>query len=170
MTTCRPHNFELVKSYGADAVFDYSDADDCAAKIREYTEDGLKYAFDCISEGSSIAVCANAISSKGGHYSALLSVSDFPRDDVTSKSTLAYTAMGKAIRLRGNDIPAIPENEQFASKFWTLTEKLLKDGKFKTQPVKVGSGGLQGVFDGLDLLRKGKVSGEKLVYLVKDTP
>lgn len=51
--TSSPRNFDLVKSYGADAVFDYSDPETCAKNIREYTNNSLKYAFDCISEHSS---------------------------------------------------------------------------------------------------------------------
>jgi hypothetical protein len=33
-------------------------------------------------------------------------------------------------------------------------------------PVKLGSGGLEGVLDGLDQLKEGKVSGVKLVYKI----
>lgn len=72
VTTCSKRNAELVKGLGAEAVFDYSDAD-CAEKIREYTQDELMYAFDCISEGNSPNICAGALSSKGGvKYSAIL--------------------------------------------------------------------------------------------------
>ncbi len=72
-----------MKSYGADKVFDYSDPDKCGKQIREYTNDKLKYAFDCISEKTSPQICAEALSSTGGTYSTLLPVEDFPRDDVT---------------------------------------------------------------------------------------
>jgi len=52
VTTCSPRNFDRVKELGADAAFDYSDKD-CAKNIREFTNNSCKYAFDCISEGSS---------------------------------------------------------------------------------------------------------------------
>ena len=42
ITTYSPRNFDLVKSLGADAAFDYNDPE-CAAKIKEYTKDDLKY-------------------------------------------------------------------------------------------------------------------------------
>ena len=53
ITTCSPRNFDLVKKYGADAAFDYSNADECAKNIRDYTNNNLRYAFDCISEKGS---------------------------------------------------------------------------------------------------------------------
>lgn len=82
ITTCSPRNFDLVKSYGADKVFDYSDSTECGKQIREYTNDNLKHAFDCISEKTSPQICADALSSAGGIYSALLKVENFPRKDV----------------------------------------------------------------------------------------
>lgn len=56
ITTCSPKNAEFVKKLGAEEAFDYRDADACGKKIWEYTGDKLKYAFDCISEGSSAKV------------------------------------------------------------------------------------------------------------------
>ncbi|UCK58859.1 hypothetical protein AFCA_001695 [Aspergillus flavus] len=41
LTTCSPHNFDLVKRLGADAVFDYKDPNS-AAEIRQYTNNNLK--------------------------------------------------------------------------------------------------------------------------------
>jgi len=58
----------------------------------------------------------------------------------------------------------------FAVKFCGLAEKLLKEGKIKAHPVDVRPGGLKGVLEGLDEMRKGKVSGKKLVYRVEETP
>ena len=55
IATCSEKNFEAVKALGADEVFDYRD-EKCGEKIREATKDGLKYAFDCVSEGSSMEV------------------------------------------------------------------------------------------------------------------
>ena len=43
---------------------------------------------------------------------------------------------------------------------------LVKDGAVKPLPIKLWEGGLQGVPDGLQYMREGKVSAEKLVYRV----
>ena len=59
---------------------------------------------------------------------------------------------------------------RFASMFWGIAEKLLNEGKVKPHPVDLRPGGLKGVLEGLDEMRKGKVSGKKLVYKVEETP
>ena len=45
LTTCSPHNFDFVKSIGADAVYDYKDSE-CANKIKKDTSDSLKLIWD----------------------------------------------------------------------------------------------------------------------------
>lgn len=52
--------------------------------------------------------------------------------------------------------------------FFDLAQKLLAGEKFRLHQVNVGNGGLHGVLEGLDLLRAGKVSREKLVFRVSD--
>lgn len=169
VTTCSPRNFDLVKSLGADAAFDYDDPE-APKKIREYTEDKLSYAFDCISSDSTAEFCAKAIGSAGGKYSQLLSAKVTSRKDVTSYGTLAYTTTGEYSVKFGKELPASPTDFKFATDFWALSEQLLKEGKIKAHPVDVRPGGLKGLLDGLDLLRKNKVSGKKVVYRVAETP
>lgn len=166
VTTCSPKNFDLVKKYGADTAFDYADASKCSQQIKEYTNDKLKYVFDCISEKNSPQICADAIGSAGGEYSALLQVPNFPRKDVNSRTTLAYTILNEDFKFAGHEMPASKEDFEFAEKFWDLSTKLMAEGKIKVPPMKVGKNGLEGVFEGLDALRNGKVSGQKLVYVL----
>ncbi|KAI4744158.1 GroES-like protein, partial [Aureobasidium sp. EXF-8845] len=153
---CSPHNYDLVKSLGADATFDYKDPE-CSSKIREHTKDNLKHAFDCIAEGSSPDICANAISSKGGVVSYLLPAKS-SREDVTDQSTLGYTVVGEAFTFAGHPIPAKPEDFEFGKMFWELAEKLFAEGKVKAHPKELREGGLEGVFGGMDDMRSGKVS------------
>lgn len=64
---------------------------------------------------------------------------------------------------------------EFAKRWAGVCERLLGEGRVKAHPVRVeregerekGKGGLEGVLEGLERLRRGEVSGEKLVYLVK---
>ena len=44
--------------------------------------------------------------------------------------------------------------------------KFVKDGAVKPLPIKLWEGGLQGVPDGLQYMREGKVSAEKIVYRI----
>jgi len=169
LTTCSPHNFDLVKSLGATAVFDYR-SPDCAKQIREYTNNNLKYAFDTVSLEPSAKICADALSSTSGCvYSALLKV-DVPREDVENKRTMAYTAIGELFKFGDTEYPGNEEDFKFAKMFWSLSEKLLGEGKFKVHPPSVGKGGLKGVLEGLQKMREEKVSGQKLVYKVSETP
>lgn len=163
VTTCSQHNFDFVKSLGADEAFDYKDPD-CAKKIREYTNDSLTHVFDCISEGSSPKICAEAVSSKGGAISFLLPTSQ-PREDVETRNTLGYTVVGEAFDFGPNKIPAKPEDFEFGIKFWNLAEKLFAEGKVKVHTPEVREG-LENVFVGLSDLKEGRVSGKKLVYKI----
>ncbi|KAK5115717.1 hypothetical protein LTR62_000806 [Meristemomyces frigidus] len=167
ITTCSPHNFDFVKSLGAQEAFDYNDPE-ISKKIKEYTSDKLTKAFDCISEGASPNICSEAIGSKGGKVSDLLPTKR-DRTDVENQMTLAYTTFGEDFKFGPQPYPANKEDLEFGSKFWEITRGLLESGKVKVHPVQVGKGGLQGVFEGLQMLKEGKVSGKKLVYKVRET-
>ncbi|OJJ42535.1 hypothetical protein ASPZODRAFT_137171 [Penicilliopsis zonata CBS 506.65] len=167
LTTCSPHNFDLMKSLGADAVFDYRDPN-AAAAIREYTNNQLKLVFDTISLDASAKFCEQAISTAGGDYTNLL-MAKVDRANVNSRGTLGYTVIGEAFTFGDKPIPAIPANRAFGEKWWAIAEQFLKDGKIKPHPPQVNPGGLQGVLEGLELLKTDKVSGQKLVYNVADT-
>ncbi|KAL4913079.1 hypothetical protein BDW62DRAFT_220886 [Aspergillus aurantiobrunneus] len=156
ITTCSPRNFDFVKSLGADAVFEYSDPDS-AGKIREYTDDNLKLVLDTISIESSIKFCDNAISTRGGDYSALLLVG-IERENVNDRWTIAYTAIGEEFKFGQRHFPAKPEDKAFAEEFAGIAEKLLAEGKVKVHRPKVCPGGLAGVLDGLKLLKEDKSS------------
>lgn len=162
VTLCGSHNFDYVKSIGADAAVDYKDKD-CGEQVRKLTEDNLKHAFDCISEGESARICGEALSSTGGKTSYLLPTKT-PRTDIETANTLAYTITGEAFKFGPMDFPANPADLEFGIKFWELSTKLFAEGKVKVHRPEVRKGGLEGVFGGLQDLREGKVSGVKLVY------
>ena len=63
-------------------------------------------------------------------------------------------------------MPAKLQDFEFAKKFWNLATKLLASQQVTVHPIKVGSGGLAGVLDGLKKLEKGNVSRVKLVYRI----
>jgi hypothetical protein len=128
----------------------------------------LTTVFDTVSVESSAAICAAAMSSNGGVYCNLLG-GDCPRQDVQSIFFLAYSLSGEAYIFEGDSYKAQPEDFVFGAKFYALAEKLWAEGKWKTHPRRVGAGGFQGAVAGMQEMREGKVSGEKLVYRVDET-
>jgi len=166
ITTCSSKNFDLVKSRGADEVFDYTDPD-VGSKIRKITGDKLKYAWDTVSEEKTAKICAEALSSsgEGAHYGTILNVKA-PREDVKFTTTLMYTVFGEEFTKGGHPFPASKEDFEFGKVWFALTEKLVGEGKLKAHPASVRDGGLEGILKGLDDLKEGRVHGEKLVYRI----
>lgn len=161
--TASSRNFDLLRKLGADHVFDYKDAD-VGAKIREASNDKIKLIFDCIAEKGSFEIGAAAMSSSGGHLSALLAPpKNFPRKDIKTAFTLGYTALGERF---SENFPASQTDYDFGTKFWKLSEGLLSEGKIIPHPAEVRKG-LGGVIQGMQDMKEGKVSGVKLVWTVE---
>ena len=94
LTTCSARNFQLAKALGAHEAFDYHDAEACSAAIRATTNDDLLYAFDCVTEGTSLQICADSLTPRAdvALYTATLPVAGkFPRKDVQHGWTSGYT-------------------------------------------------------------------------------
>jgi hypothetical protein len=102
----------------------------------------------------------------GGKYSSLLFPVECPRKDIVLSMVFAYTAYGEAFTKFGHEAPANNGDYLYASKFFDICEVLLAEGKLKPHPSARRPNGLDGVLDGLNELRDGQVSGEKLVYSV----
>ncbi|KAI3397949.1 hypothetical protein diail_10025 [Diaporthe ilicicola] len=172
LTTASPHNFEYLKSLGADAVFDYhTPVEELAKEIKSHTDNKLTLAWDCSPTPESTQLSALAMSdSQPGVYGALLPVKDETlkaiNSNVSGGFTMGYTVFGEAFSRSGRDYPAKPEDAAFGEAFWQLSGDLLAQGKFKVARMSVNQGGegLEGVLKGLDDLREGRVSGTKLVY------
>ncbi|KAF2837928.1 oxidoreductase [Patellaria atrata CBS 101060] len=168
IVTCSPHNFELVKEYGAVATFDYGD-DDAAEEIREYTNGKLKLIWDTVSISWSAEFCASVMSPEGGKYASLLPMR-ISAENVESTTTMAYTVFGEDWKMGSMFFPAKKENFEFGKTWFALVEDLISKGRIGPHRIGVGEKGLEGVLDGLQLLRDSKVSGKKLVYRIEDTP
>lgn len=166
IATCSPHNFELVKSYGADKVYDYK-SPDCAQKIRSDTGNLLEYTIDCFAEDSSMRFCYAAIGRAGGHYTALNPYNDrlATRKVITPDWILATYITGE-----GSKWPAPyasepePRLREMADLLFPRIQRLMDGGKIQPHPVKLEDGGLPGLLDGVQKIRNGGVSGQKLVY------
>ncbi|KAI0508527.1 putative zinc-binding oxidoreductase ToxD [Xylaria bambusicola] len=167
ITTCSPRNFGFTRSLGASKAFNYKDPA-CGKKIRDYTNGRLKLAFDCISEGNSARLCCEALADDdSGSRIVYLNPISHPRGNVESSQVLAYTVNGEAFDKGTTHVSAAPEDLEFGKRFWELATELFAKKLITTHPSMICEGGLQGVIDGLDMLRAGKISRKKLVYRVQ---
>lgn len=169
LAVCSPHNFALVQSRGASKCFDYN-SPGCAAQIKQYTHNRLAFALDCVTTASSMRLCYDAIGANGGKYVSLdpfNSRVQRSRPDVKAFFCYALTIFGIPIDLDGEFArDAKPEDRKLAEKFVKIAETLIARGKVKAHPGMIKAGGLGGIIDALDLLRKGKISGKKVVFSV----
>ncbi|KAL4924112.1 zinc-binding alcohol dehydrogenase family protein [Aspergillus undulatus] len=168
IATSSPHNFEYLKSLGAEEVFDYK-SPTAGDDIRRYTGNKLKLAWDCTGYGA--AVIGKGLSSEGGKYATIIPVQKEEVEKVNPNvdgpyTTIMYTIFGERYEKFGSVTPAIPEEFEFAKGFWEITRGLLAEGKLKAPRVFLNKGGsgFEGILKGLDELRANKVSGGKLVY------
>jgi len=85
---------------------------------------------------------------------------------VQMKHTLGYTVVGEYFKFGPQEVQAKPEDFEFGKMFWELSRGLLEQGKLKVHRPSVNKygKGLEGVLKGMDNMRQGKVSGEKLVF------
>ncbi|KAK5637447.1 hypothetical protein RRF57_013162 [Xylaria bambusicola] len=172
LTTCSSHNFDLVKSLGANAVFDYKSST-CAADIKALTQNRLRYSWDCTGDGAGI--CAAAMSdAETGVYGTIM-----PADyELLSKTNpmvegqpfmRGYDTQGEDYFWFGQT-PVTPDVEEMKYYQWflELTQPLLESGAIKPPRAVVNrtGAGLEGVLKGLEEMKLGKISGEKLVYTI----
>ncbi|KAI1085698.1 putative zinc-binding dehydrogenase family oxidoreductase [Whalleya microplaca] len=166
IATCSPSNFELVKSFGATAVFDYHQ-ESCADDIRKHTRHSLKFVLDCISEPETMQFCYKCLGRAGGKYTALEPFPGFlhnRKKTVEPDWVLGPTLLGKPLSWpepfgREGD----EEYRKFGFEWFAVVQKLLDDGKLETHPLEVVGDSLNGILEGLEILRKKQVSGQKLI-------
>ena len=167
IATCSPRSFELARSFGADAVFDYSE-ETCADEIRDYSNNSLRVAIDCISTAETMALCYSAMGRAGGRYVAL----DPFNSEVAASREVVRPSWVVGMEPLGDDIawPAPYGRKSNAEaldfcRAWNPTmQSLLDRGLIRRHPQLVRDTGLAGALEGLEDIRQGKMSGQKLIY------
>ncbi|KAF1975695.1 GroES-like protein [Bimuria novae-zelandiae CBS 107.79] len=176
--------WEMLKAepYGYEHLVDYRD-DGWAERVVELTgSERMHYAYDCISEGSSVEKVSSLLA--GGGKAAI----------VRSRAGGAWTAghlpvepiygavwegLGEEVEYQGFTIPRSPAARDFAVQFYRWLSSAVGSA-IKPVPIRLMPGGLEKVVqDGFHLLGSGKmedrdvtraeewmrpVSAEKLVY------
>lgn len=167
IATCSPHNFDLVRSYGASAVFDYRDPG-CTADIKHFTRNGLSFALDCISTTASMQFCYQVIGRAGGKYTSLEPYAEVVAQ--TRRVVKPDWIMGP--QLLGKEIawphphwrPADPKMAEFGASWTATLQTLLDKGLIRPHPILIKPGSLQGALGGIEDIRSNKISGKKLVF------
>ncbi|KAK6064321.1 zinc-binding dehydrogenase family [Seiridium cupressi] len=169
ITSCSRKNFALVESYGAEKAFNYHDTD-CAAQIKAFTHNALDYALDCVCDATSMAACYQAIGRAGGAYTTLepYQQQSHVRKRVRPSWLLGTALLGREIGWKPPyHVPADPMLRRFGSDWFQCAQRLLSCGEIRAHPVRIGeNAGFQHILEGVELLRRKAVSGEKLVYRI----
>ncbi|KAI9699172.1 MAG: putative secondary metabolism biosynthetic enzyme [Bogoriella megaspora] len=167
IATCSPANADLVKSLGAEQVFDYR-SPSCGADIRSYTSNSLAHVLDCVTDAETMKMCYEAIGAPGGMYVAIDPFAtriQYSRRDVRADWLMIYSLFGNPVKLAGvYGRPAQPQDREFASRLFPMAEKLLSQGLLRPHPIEIRTGGLKTISYGIDDLRAGRVRAKKLVY------
>lgn len=114
--------------------------------------------------------CYKAIGRAGGRYTTL---EPYPEGHATRKRVKPEYILGPALlgrRIGWKEpytIEANPELRIFGRNWFQCVQRLLDSGEIRPHPVKLHDRvGFDGILEGIELLRKKSVSGEKLVYRV----
>ncbi|EJD00001.1 dehydrogenase [Fomitiporia mediterranea MF3/22] len=167
IATSSPRNFPLLQSLGADLVFSYADPE-VPEQIRGATSGKLAHAVDCISEGETPSQVIQAMGDQGGVLTTLLPYKS-SRLNVETNLILGYHLLGKDTEIP-IQMPLDIAQYEFGPQATEILTTVLSNGKLKPGPIKVMPKGLESANDGLDYMREGKVSGEKIIYRIADTP
>ncbi|WVW83493.1 hypothetical protein I302_105514 [Kwoniella bestiolae CBS 10118] len=173
LTFASPHSFDLVRSYGADQVINYRDAN-AIDQALEITSGGAEYAFDTISEGGSFNIALKSLGLKGKQLNVLNPLPEGfaeTKGSAEVQNTVVYTLLGKELNLAlrtpetPSIIPFIQGEYDFGTELYKKTPEWIVRYGFKANPIDVRDG-LELVSQGLKEQMEGKVSGKKLVYKI----
>lgn len=105
IATCSPSNSSLALRFGAEKVFDYRSST-CAADIRAYTSNELKYAFDCITQADTTELCYSALGRAGDRHVSLEpfreTVAPLQPPTIDPSWVMILTIFGRKVALDGD--------------------------------------------------------------------
>ncbi|CAN9215863.1 unnamed protein product [Alternaria alternata] len=149
----------LIDRSKGDAIVDYREGE---VKLVESIKKALggkklKHAFDAVSENGSHMTIAKVLEDDG-HVTFVLPYNKYEGMAETVKQTFSNVSTSHG------------DEKDFAYVYFRYMARGLAEGWFKSHPAEVIPGGLEGVQEGLERLRKGKASAVKYVFRIEETP
>ncbi|KAH7101716.1 GroES-like protein [Auriculariales sp. MPI-PUGE-AT-0066] len=180
-TTASKRNQDLVKSFGADFVVDHNDAD-ASQQLKAWAEPfgGFRHAVDCYSNYGSTRKTSFAMAQGGGEIIRILAdpekteLADLAAG-VKTTHILVYTSLTKTPVTdvledfkywQSVHVTADQTDFEFIVQWNVHLPELINNGSVKPLPRKHIDGGLTAIPQGLDYLRSGKASAEKVTFTI----
>jgi NADPH:quinone reductase-like Zn-dependent oxidoreductase len=164
VATASPHSFDLVKSYGADYVFDYRSP--TAIRDIKTKFPTISRALDCYSEGNSSQFCSEIIEGNGDKIITLLETK-IKVPTIKTQSIMSFQLLGHEFAWLppiGPKFPVSPLERAALARFYRYLHIFAKE--LKAPPLTVLDGGYDSIMEGIDRVRGGKVSGSKIVVMI----
>jgi len=164
------HNWPLLRKLGADEVLDYRDSD-LVEKVKKLANGGVDAVYDCFTEGGALQKSVETLKPDGRATCILpYDPASLGKRAEQTEATMVYSmtsqaASDEATDFRGLKLKADPSSFQLFSEWTERFHELGKAGKLQFVRT-VDGGSLEDVQAGLEKLKAGKLSGEKLVYKV----
>lgn len=156
--------------YGAVRTAAYT-SPTCAETIRSLAGGApIRHVLDCITNAESVAICFAAMARTGGRYACLegLDESWRTRRAIHTKEVMGFEGLGIRIDLGPTSYSREANQELFeiCARWTTEMQSILDAGLIRTHPIREVSGQWEGIIDGLAMLQRGEVRGQKLVVRV----
>ena len=164
----------LAIKYGAVGTAAYT-SPTCTETIRSLAnQKPIRRAMDCITSAESAATCFASMARTGGRYACLEGVDDSVRTRraVRTKEVMGYEGLGLRIDLGDTPYSREANRELFdvTVRFTGEMQALLDKNLIRPHPVRrvQGERWWEGILDGLAMLQRGEVRGQKLVVRIAE--
>ncbi|KAG1883484.1 chaperonin 10-like protein [Suillus subluteus] len=157
ITTASKKHEKYLKSLGATHVFlrDLS-ANELKSLVSDHTSGPIKYVYDAISLPETQQIGWSLLGPKG-------------RLVLTLPASVEEKEGKERVAIRTFGSPHADENKPLCKGLWATLSEWLEAGTIKPLDYEVLPNGLEGIVEGLERMKKGQVSGKKLVAHPQDT-
>lgn len=181
VATTSLNNSDLVKSLGADLLFNYADVN-VVDKIKQATNDNITFALDCVGNPESLHKSIASVSDTNNAiiHTLLPPPRDFPIGKLNAhvKFALIHSVFAEDLSWANYifDPPItqteMDEEHRTAVNFLNYDKgtlyELISNNKIKTTPIFATSRGLDNILPWLLKMERGEIRGGKVVHVLKD--